>query len=58
MYYLLLLNLIMFPDTDRDFDPSAEMLINDYDDERTLDEEENMSGESFTNELDELEKVL
>ncbi|XP_025109014.1 mesoderm induction early response protein 1-like isoform X2 [Pomacea canaliculata] len=32
------------------------MLINDYDDERTLDEEENMSGESFTNELDELEK--
>lgn len=49
---------MMFPDTDRDFDPSAEMLINDYDDERTLDEEENMSGESFTNELDELEKVL
>nr|KAG5695975.1 hypothetical protein BaRGS_023354 [Batillaria attramentaria] len=33
------------------------MLINEYDDERTMEEEEeNMSGESVSNELDELEK--
>lgn len=33
------------------------MLINEYDDERTLEEEENMSENSCSNELDELEKV-
>ena len=33
------------------------MLINDYDDEQTLEEEENMSDNSCSNELDELEKV-
>lgn len=47
----------LISDTDRDFDPSAEMLINEYDDERTLEEEENMSENSCSNELDELEKV-
>jgi len=35
------------------------MLIHDYDDEQTLEEEENMSGaESVANELNDLEKVL
>ena len=33
------------------------MMIHDYDDERTLEEEENMSGGSCANELDDLEKV-
>lgn len=45
------------PDTDREFEPTAEMLIHDYDDEQTLDEEEAMSnGESVMNELDALQK--
>ncbi|XP_006815127.1 mesoderm induction early response protein 1-like [Saccoglossus kowalevskii] len=46
------------PDTDRDFDPTAEMLINDFDDERTMEEEEQFidSGDSCDNELDALEK--
>ena len=44
-------------DTDRDFDPTADMLIHDYDDEQTLEEEENMSGGSCSNELDDLQKV-
>ena len=55
IYIFILLCLIS--DTDRDFDPSAEMLINEYDDERTLEEEENMSENSGSNELDDLEKV-
>jgi len=45
-------------DTDVDFDPSADMLVHDFDDERTLDEEEAMSNEeSVANELDDLQKV-
>jgi len=45
-------------DTDVDFDPTADMLVHDYDDERTLDEEEAMSNEeSVANELDDLQKV-
>ncbi|XP_050403317.1 mesoderm induction early response protein 1 isoform X1 [Patella vulgata] len=44
------------PDTDRDFDPSADMLVHDFDDEQTLEEEENMSGDSCSNELNDLEK--
>lgn len=43
---------------DQDFDPSAEMMVHDYDDEQTLDEEEAMSNESMGNELDDLQKVL
>ncbi|KAL8625605.1 hypothetical protein ACOMHN_043880 [Nucella lapillus] len=43
-------------DTDRDFDPTAEMLVNAYDDERTMEEEENLSDNSCSNELDDLEK--
>ena len=48
---------ILLSDTDRDFDPSADMMVHDYDNEATIDEEEAMSGESCTNELDDLEKV-
>ncbi|XP_064607494.1 mesoderm induction early response protein 1-like [Liolophura sinensis] len=44
------------PDTDKDFDPSAEMLVHDFDDEKTLEEEEALSGDSCSNELDDLEK--
>ncbi|KAG5276071.1 hypothetical protein AALO_G00127580 [Alosa alosa] len=40
---------------DHDFDPSAEMLIHDFDDERTLEEEEILEGESnFNAEIDDL----
>jgi len=45
-------------DTDVDFDLTADMLVHDYDDERTMDEEEAMSNaESVANELDDLQKV-
>ncbi|XP_061166133.1 mesoderm induction early response protein 1-like [Saccostrea echinata] len=44
------------PDTDRDFDPSADMLVHEYDDEQTLEEEEALSGESCCDELGDLEK--
>ncbi|GFQ79378.1 mesoderm induction early response protein 1 [Trichonephila clavata] len=44
-------------DSDQDFDPSAEMLVNDFDDEYTLEEEEAMeSTESVTHELDDLQR--
>uniref|UniRef100_T1E1Q9 Putative mesoderm induction early response protein n=1 Tax=Cupiennius salei TaxID=6928 RepID=T1E1Q9_CUPSA len=44
-------------DSDQDFDPTAEMLVNDFDDEHTLEEEEAMeSAESVTNELDDLQR--
>ncbi|XP_066547953.1 mesoderm induction early response protein 1a isoform X3 [Amia ocellicauda] len=40
---------------DHEFDPSAEMLIHDYDDERTLEEEELMEGETnFSAEIEDL----
>ncbi|GAB6029034.1 hypothetical protein CHUAL_004822 [Chamberlinius hualienensis] len=45
------------PVKDGDFDPTAEMLVNDFDDERTLEEEEAMeSSEDVQNELDDLQK--
>ena len=45
-------------DTDRDFDPSAEMLVHDYDDEHTMDEEEALSNsDTGSTELDALQKV-
>ena len=57
--YGILIFFIIHLDTDRDFDVSAEMMVHDYDDEQTLEEEEqNESGESFSNnELDELAQV-
>jgi len=43
---------------DHDFDPSAEMLVHDYDDERTLEEEEMMEeSKNFGSEIEDLEKV-
>ncbi|GIY52694.1 mesoderm induction early response protein 1 [Caerostris extrusa] len=43
--------------SDSDFDPDAEILINDFDDEYTMEEEEEMeSVESVTNELDDLQR--
>uniref|UniRef100_A0A671PCR4 Mesoderm induction early response protein 3-like n=1 Tax=Sinocyclocheilus anshuiensis TaxID=1608454 RepID=A0A671PCR4_9TELE len=43
--------------SDHDFDPTAEMLIHEYDDERTLEEEELLEGEkNFTAELSDLER--
>lgn len=42
---------------DHDFDPTAEMLVHDYDDERTLEEEEMMDeGKNFGSEIEDLEK--
>ncbi|XP_073707966.1 mesoderm induction early response protein 1a isoform X2 [Garra rufa] len=42
-------------DEDKDFDPSADMLVHDFDDERTMEEEEKLEGETnFTTEIDEL----
>lgn len=44
---------------DHDFDPTAEMLVHDYDDERTLEEEEMMDeGKNFSSEIEDLEKVM
>ncbi|XP_054709767.1 mesoderm induction early response protein 1-like [Uloborus diversus] len=44
-------------DSDQDFDPTAEMLVDDFDDEHTLEEEEAIeSAESVTNELDDLQR--
>ncbi|NP_955853.1 mesoderm induction early response protein 1a [Danio rerio] len=42
-------------DEDKDFDPSADMLVHDFDDEQTLEEQEKLEGETnFTNEIDDL----
>ncbi|XP_053304013.1 mesoderm induction early response protein 3 [Spea bombifrons] len=42
---------------DHDFDPTAEMLVHDYDDERTLEEEEmKEDGKNFASEIEDLEK--
>ncbi|XP_077571512.1 mesoderm induction early response protein 3-like [Stigmatopora nigra] len=42
---------------DHDFDPTAEMLVHEYDDERTLEEEESLEGGgNFSSEIADLEK--
>uniref|UniRef100_A0A8C6P5X1 MIER family member 3 n=1 Tax=Nothobranchius furzeri TaxID=105023 RepID=A0A8C6P5X1_NOTFU len=42
---------------DHDFDPTAEMLVHEYDDERTLEDEESLDGgTNFRSELADLEK--
>lgn len=44
---------------DHDFDPTADMLVHDYDDEHTLEEEEMREGESNgSSEIADLEKVV
>ena len=42
---------------DQDFDPTAEMLVHDYDDEQTLQEEEQLSNSDASNELAALQEV-
>lgn len=43
---------------DHEFDPSADMLVHDFDDERTLEEEEMMEGETnFSSEIEDLARV-
>ncbi|PKU29069.1 hypothetical protein llap_20627 [Limosa lapponica baueri] len=43
---------------DHEFDPSADMLVHDFDDERTLEEEEMMEGETnFSSEIEDLNRV-
>ncbi|OXB66623.1 hypothetical protein ASZ78_013882 [Callipepla squamata] len=42
---------------DHEFDPSADMLVHDFDDERTLEEEEMMEGErNFNSEIEDLNR--
>uniref|UniRef100_A0A4W3JW51 Mesoderm induction early response 1, family member 3 b n=1 Tax=Callorhinchus milii TaxID=7868 RepID=A0A4W3JW51_CALMI len=42
---------------DHDFNPTVEMLVHDYDDERTLEEEEMLEGgKNFTSEIEDLER--
>lgn len=43
---------------DHEFDPTADMLVHDFDDERTLEEEEMMEGETnFRSEIEDLTRV-
>lgn len=54
------MNLFLFltgNDSDQDFDPSVEMMVDDFDDERTLEEEEAIAEEDSKEEIDELTKV-
>ena len=46
-------------ESDGDFDPSADMLVNDFDDEHTLDEEEEIvdGSENAEDEIDKLQEV-
>lgn len=45
---------------DHDFDPSADMLVHDFDDERTLEEEEMLEAadETNANEIEDLARVI
>lgn len=48
----------MVQDEDKDFDPSADMLVHDFDDEQTLEEEEKLEGETnFNAEIGDLTRV-
>ena len=49
--------LFVKADTDKDFEPSADMMVHDFDDEHTLEQEENQSNSDGGNELADLEKV-
>ncbi len=53
-------NWLTGTDSDQDFDPTADMLVNDFDDEHTLDEEEAMDDcglDGEDDEVDDLQKV-
>ncbi len=68
-FYRVLLNVVLksvnntppvgsLSSEDHDFDPTAEMLIHEFDDERTLEEEELLEEEkNFRAELSDLERV-
>lgn len=45
-------------ESDNDFDPTADMMVNDFDDEHTLDEEEALDESENFDEIDDLQKVL
>ena len=55
---MLLILVLIFTDTDKDFEPSADMMVHDFDDEHTLEQEENLSNSDGGNELADLEKVM
>lgn len=56
--YFVWLFFVLSDNRDQDFDPTADLMKHEgYDDERTMEEEEAMSGGSCSNELDELQKV-
>ena len=44
-------------DSDGEFDPSADMLVNDFDDEHTLEEEEANGDEDNEEEIGDLQRV-
>lgn len=45
-------------DEDGDFEPTADMLVHDFDDEQTMEEEEMLEGETnFSSEIDDLTRV-
>ncbi|KAG7201979.1 hypothetical protein KM043_004674 [Ampulex compressa] len=49
--------IVIMADRDYDMGPATEMMVNDFDDERTLDEEEALEGsEDSHNELSNLQK--
>lgn len=57
-YYCSLCTVGSLSSEDHDFDPTAEMLVHEYDDERTLEEEEAQEEDkNFSAELADLEKV-
>jgi len=54
----LLIQFTLATDSDQDFDPTAEMLINDFDDEHTMEEEEaNEDYGDIADEIMDLQKV-
>lgn len=44
-------------ESDGEFDPSADMLVNDFDDEHTLEEEEENGENDNEEEIDDLQRV-
>ena len=56
-YLIFVLHPIVGHESDNDFDPSADMMVNDFDDEHTLDEEEALDESENFDEIDDLQKV-
>lgn len=49
--------MLLGHESDGDFDPTADMMVNDFDDEHTLDEEEALDESENFDEIDDLQKV-